>query len=419
MDSAKHFRPLLSADKYAAYIPAPSGTRVLAGNGNTFFSLREMAKVARKHKSQAAKIASQLEGKSLEETVRNIKDFLYNNFQYKADDSDQNLFTLARAWKERQTGIDCKSYSIIASQILLTLNIPHAFRKIRQNGDAPKMYSHVYVIVYNGTPQPFIIDGVASYNSEPPHLEKYDLVMKHYVLNGVAASPATNTYGNSLSGTPTNGLGFIDPVTIRAVVSVGAKLISKINFSNIKCWGSSTDVGKLLNELLIPELQKLSQWASQGRKSEMLQDANYWINNRRQHLASAKSPCTAEAHQMVIDVLTEVVQNINRTQDVRQMVPYFTEVIAAATERRAVNTGGNSNAGGWTTTGGTGGGTPAPIVGGGENKIGTDGEPIKASFFSGAQGFLMAGAALGIVGLLFAKSKGGLNGVKTIKNVVI
>lgn len=196
-----HYRELLPAARFSAFIPSATGSDQFAGKGYTDLSIELMSEVAVKFTSQAEKLAYQLKKDSLEETCKSIKEFLYHNFQYKADTQKQLLRTLSRAWQDRKDGIDCKSYSLIASQILLQLGIKHYFRKIKQKNNGQKHasfeqeFSHVFVIV----PQDqntgnlgkgyYVIDGVVPYYHEPPFTESKDHFMNpHHILNGVAGS---------------------------------------------------------------------------------------------------------------------------------------------------------------------------------------------------------------------------------------
>lgn len=175
--------------------------------GDTQTSVECMIEQITKHYLQVEKVAYVLEQSNLKETCKNIHWFLYNHFQYLQDDEEQLLRSPACAWKTRYEGIDCKSYSIIASCLLLNLDIKHYIRKIKQPAFAPENYTHVYVIVpidqTNGTLKKgyYTIDGTLPTTEEPIFTGFKDYFMsglKHYALNG-AASPALNGWTNSIS----------------------------------------------------------------------------------------------------------------------------------------------------------------------------------------------------------------------------
>ena len=182
-------------------MPEFKGAVVKSGKGYTAKSIELMDKAATKYADQAKKIARALEAASLEFTLYNIKDFLFSNFQYKADDKVQNIHVLSSAWENRENGIDCKSYATIGSQIFQNLGIKHYFRKIKQSGDGQRAgfeneWSHVYLIVptnqkTGALDQGYtVIDGVVEYDHEPPYTEFKDHFMNpHNILAGPTTEP--------------------------------------------------------------------------------------------------------------------------------------------------------------------------------------------------------------------------------------
>lgn len=184
------WRPVQDGKQFENLMPQSSCNRVGSGSGNTDFSIQEMKAVIIDHNSQTEKIAKVLAQSSLKGSVIAIKDFAYNHFQYKADGEDQLLRSPACSWYDRHNGIDCKSYSIIASCLLTNMNIVHYIRKIKQPGYAPTEWTHVYVIVpidqETGDLQKghYCIDGTLQEDTEPRFIEKSDLYMEHFRLNG-------------------------------------------------------------------------------------------------------------------------------------------------------------------------------------------------------------------------------------------
>jgi hypothetical protein len=168
-------------------IPHSLCRTVYVGTGNTSHSVQEMVNVIRKNLNQGAVLAPKLKGGNLKETVANVHSFLNANIRYKADGEDQMLRSLSCSWKERYTGVDCKSFSIAASTILMNLGIDHAIRRIKQPSFAPDQYTHVYVIVYKNHEKRdyYVLDATLKNNIEPKFHKKHDTVMslKHYALN--------------------------------------------------------------------------------------------------------------------------------------------------------------------------------------------------------------------------------------------
>ncbi|GGH78110.1 hypothetical protein [Phaeocystidibacter marisrubri] len=200
--SEAHYRQLRRGLEYDHLIPQAKGNTIIMQEGDTGTSLQIMADTAYSYRSEARQLAEKLKGRTREQTVRNVKDFIYNHFQYLADTDWQLIRTLSRAWRDRKTGIDCKSYSVIASQILLELGIPHYFARIKQIGSPGTpanyndMWTHVFVIVPKSgehvdafDPSTYwALDGVPAYDHVPPFTD-IDIfpMLQHAVLNGTSS----------------------------------------------------------------------------------------------------------------------------------------------------------------------------------------------------------------------------------------
>lgn len=164
---------------------------------DVYDTLKFMAQWSNKYAWQMKMIAPLLVGINIEETVRNVYKFVYSHYQYKIDEELQYLYSPAAAWYYRRTGIDCKSFSIIASTILKCLGIPHSFRMVKQKGVInprtnqwiidPNKWTHVYVIVPNKNNY-FVIDATTHTNKEVEFVQKHDHQMKHVGLNSPAPS---------------------------------------------------------------------------------------------------------------------------------------------------------------------------------------------------------------------------------------
>lgn len=193
------WRPINPGNEFDKLIPKSTCKSTFLGEGLTDFSIDKMEQMVLETLHQTKKLAVALQKETLEKTCNSIHHFLYNHFQYKADDSDQMLRSPACSWYDRQNGIDCKSYSIAASSLLLNMNngagITHYIRKIKQPGYASDEFTHVYVIVpidqTNGSLLKgyYTIDGTLSNTIEPAYVAKSDLKMsanKHYGLNAAS-----------------------------------------------------------------------------------------------------------------------------------------------------------------------------------------------------------------------------------------
>ncbi len=190
-------RPLKNGANFSPLMPYSSCEVSYLGKGDTYFSMDIIEEYIKKYTHHTKKLAPELQGKTLQQTVNNVYRFLYDHLQYKADLEDQMLRSPACSWAERNKGIDCKSYTIFAGTILRNLGIAFYIRKIRQSGDPKGEFSHVYVVVPKDQPKGklhkgyFVIDGTVHRNNETPFLEKKDVFMSkmpHYGLKGATPS---------------------------------------------------------------------------------------------------------------------------------------------------------------------------------------------------------------------------------------
>ncbi len=199
-------RPLLDGSMYNAFFSTSKCIPTPLGDGDTEFTINQM-------KDQVLKWAKELDTKKVKKlfakptllaTVTNIHNFEYNHYQYNADGWNQNLRSPKCAWASRSVGIDCKSYAITASCLLLNLNIKHYIRRIKQPfHDYPNEYTHVYVNVpfdqVNGDLSKgyYTIDGTLSTMEEPLNTNPHDIFMStkmpHYALNGSGITDGTNS----------------------------------------------------------------------------------------------------------------------------------------------------------------------------------------------------------------------------------
>ena len=170
---------------YGAFMPPSDCSSTKLGNGDTSFAIQNMAKTARKYQHHTRDLTLKFfSGMPLEKLCNDIHQFLYWHFQYSIDGDKQLLRSPACSWLSRFDGIDCKSYSIFASTILLNAGIKHYMRRIKQAMN-PNGFTHVYVVVpknqktANLAQGYYVIDGTINTMKELPYLEKDDVsVMK-------------------------------------------------------------------------------------------------------------------------------------------------------------------------------------------------------------------------------------------------
>ncbi len=187
-------RNLKSGKEYNKLIPSVKCERTNLGDGDTFKTVNWMKDWIEKYSFQTVKLSTKLQSRSLQETVNNIYQFLYDHVQYTADGPLQQLRSPACTWAQRKDGVDCKSYSVFASSILSNLGIKHFIRQIRQASFYPQEFTHVYIVVpldqsgknYQKNTPTYVLDATKHQNTESNYLEKVDLHMvnlRHIGLN--------------------------------------------------------------------------------------------------------------------------------------------------------------------------------------------------------------------------------------------
>lgn len=176
-------RRIKKGDEFSHLIEKPKNQKVKLSSGDTYYSVKIMSVWAKTFYKQVAKLSQILKGKTIKETCDKVHYFLFYDIQYQADGVTQNIRSPANSWFNRTDGIDCKSYSIFASCVLLNLGIKHYIRQIKQPNFNPKQYTHVYVVVPTNQQSAnledgyCVIDGTVQSNKEPKYTSKEDVFM--------------------------------------------------------------------------------------------------------------------------------------------------------------------------------------------------------------------------------------------------
>ncbi|MXN90164.1 hypothetical protein GR160_02910 [Flavobacterium sp. Sd200] len=208
------YRPLKDGKKYNRLIPESACERVDLGTGMTDYTVKKMAEWIYQYAWHMAKVAPLMQQQLLEDTCEEIHMFAYHHFTYRADLAEQFLRSPACAWHSRHEGLDCKSYSIICSALLLNLGITHYIRRIRQDSYEPDLWTHVYVIVpvdqQTGSLNKgyYFVDGTVPFDTEPEFLEKDDYMMQHTGLAGARPQGLNSFDWNSIKGLFAGGWSF-------------------------------------------------------------------------------------------------------------------------------------------------------------------------------------------------------------------
>lgn len=189
-------RPLKKGTEYNGLLPVSDCSATKLADGNTKVAIESMAYWSKKYQHHTKALAQQKFAQlPLSKLCKALHGFLYHHLQYKIDDYKQLLRSPACAWATRSQGVDCKSFSIFGSTVLLNCGVSHYLRRVVQNeGEG---YSHVYVIVpknqqtFNLQSGYYTVDGTLKTNKEQPFF-KADDVFISATQNGLAGVPTMN-----------------------------------------------------------------------------------------------------------------------------------------------------------------------------------------------------------------------------------
>jgi hypothetical protein len=149
-------------------------------------TLKNMKRIAERDTYQVRELAKELEGSSVEETSRNIWDFIRENLTYKLDtEGIEELRTPARTLHDKI--FDCDDATILTSAILLNLGISHEYRitAYKEKGK----FSHIYPVAFDDEGRSYVIDTVPEiphFNyEEQPIIDLKTVRMELHELSGV------------------------------------------------------------------------------------------------------------------------------------------------------------------------------------------------------------------------------------------
>ena len=226
---------IANANALAALFSSSKCKKTYLGKGDTFFGIDQIKGwiLANHDEISQSKAVSLFQGPTLQETIANIHFALHTHFKYDADGYEQQLRAPNCAWSQRNTGLDCKSFTVLASVFLLKLGIKHHLRKIKQPFGRPDEYSHIYVVVPQNQETAnlkdgyYTLDGTLKSNIEPIFTTHHDIFMEklpYYGLKGVQSnvSPIQNPI------TETAIQGFLNYLKFLAACGVSQRQLDKI-----------------------------------------------------------------------------------------------------------------------------------------------------------------------------------------------
>jgi hypothetical protein len=182
---ARYKRQLKNGAPYNHLFPIATGEfKTIRKYADVNDTLQFIPKVVQSTLHHTKQLAQQLQGRTLDETCRNIWEFVYQHIAYKKDDEGkEQIRSPARAWQDRQSGVDCDCYTTFISSILTNLKIPHTYRITKY---WKPHFQHIYPIVPTNNGNYITIDCVVEkYNYEEPFSEKKDTKMDLQYLNGL------------------------------------------------------------------------------------------------------------------------------------------------------------------------------------------------------------------------------------------
>jgi len=222
--TASFQRRIKSGNQYNHLFPKPDFSDTLLQEGNVNDTVHLMGDYIKKYKSDTAKLAPILKGKSLEETLRNNWNFVYNHIQYKLDTPGiEELRRPARTWAERKSGVDCDCYTIFLCTLLLNQRIEPVIRIVQI--PPATTFHHVYPIVYKKGKSGlyYTLDAVLDrFNYEKPFSKKQDYTMDQLgiPIKGLHGIPENNKALTCLDLDDIGNLGSTDdPVYARLVAT--------------------------------------------------------------------------------------------------------------------------------------------------------------------------------------------------------
>ena len=145
--------------------------KTLIENADLDDTLDNMQHIARRDTYQVKQIAHKLKGNNVEQTARNIWNWLRTTTRYKLDKKGlEELRTPARSivdgskgLNDPSYGIDCDDYTILISALLLNLDIDHEYRVVAY--EEKGAFQHIYPVAIDEEGNEYVIDVVP----EIPH----------------------------------------------------------------------------------------------------------------------------------------------------------------------------------------------------------------------------------------------------------
>ena len=188
-------------------------------NATVHDTIRLMRDVIEKRYQDTAKIATFLRGPTPMDSLRNIWNFCFKNFQYKKDDDGfEQVRRPFRSFMDREVGIDCDCFTVLVCSMLKFLKINFLIRltnyKKKNKWEETDEFEHVYPVALVGNKEVIMDCVVHQFNYEVPYKTKMDVTMKLQYLDGIAgegfgSDPSDNLGDLMVDGFSSEELGMI------------------------------------------------------------------------------------------------------------------------------------------------------------------------------------------------------------------
>ena len=178
-------RTLRNGAAYDAFFqPSEVKTTVVKKEALISDTVDVMQRVIAQTLSQTKAIAKHLQADSVRATCQRIWEFCYNHIQYEKDElRTEQIRTPARAWHDRESGIDCDCFTVLIGSILSNLKIPFVMRLWR---DKAANYEHIYPVAFTPKGKEIIMDCVIDqFDQEAPYTQIKDIEMELQILSGI------------------------------------------------------------------------------------------------------------------------------------------------------------------------------------------------------------------------------------------
>lgn len=198
---SQYARKLRSGREYDPLFPRPSGkdreVKREASVGDTVHFIKDKAP---ENVWQTKAVARLLKGRNLQDTCRNVWNFVYQHIEYQKDEEGiEQVRSPRRVWWERKGDCDC--YTSFISSVLLAMEPPiaHKYRITKYDKEDPSeiRWQHIYPVVPKSgrldkklkrRGDYIVLDCVKdAFDAEQPYYEKqdFDCKMKLNYLDGL------------------------------------------------------------------------------------------------------------------------------------------------------------------------------------------------------------------------------------------